>query len=536
MPFKSEFWPFVSILSACAAAAACSAAPDASAPEPSARATSALTAEQRLNACKQDPRVVAGLVSERICAGADIFFRETFDGNGRTCGTCHSAFNNTTLDVAFINTLPENDPLFVFQSNPALSELEGHDSLFLSATIRENVDGFFGPQNFVNRSVPHVLSMATTITPDSGDGTTNPPVHRTGWGGDGAPGDGSLRQFLSGAVTQHYTKSMNRLPGTDFRVPAALELDLVNEFQLALGRLNDLDLTQVNVFDPVANEGKAAFMDPQRGRCNVCHVNAGANSQDTGKNRNFDTGNRGIIGGFGIGTRPDGGPLFDAGFGGSGLAAPNFDVFNFDPQSPGTPNAFGNGTFNTPPLIEAADTPPFFHQNQDNDDNIEDAVFFYIGAFPFTISPAARELEARFGTPIQFSTEDGLAIGRFLRVLNIALNLDIARQRLTAAQTLITRFNDTRADIQRDLIRLAEAEIDDALVVLQSSATAQPFLPVSVDRLNLAKTEIALALAPGATWQTRQNRASNAGARVVNARDQLGSNINFRLGQGNLMF
>ena len=300
--------------------------------------------------------------------------------------------------------------------------------------------------------------------------------------------------------------------------------------------MNDLDLTQVNVFDPVASQGKAAFMDPQRGRCNVCHFNAGANSQDTGKNRNFDTGNRGIIGGFGIGTRPDGGPLFDAGFGGAGLAAPNFDVFNFDPNSTGVPNAFGNGTFNTPPLIEAPDTPPFFHQNQDQDDNIEDAVFFYIGAFPFSISPAARELEARFGTPIQFSTEDGFAIGRFLRVLNIALNLDTARQRLTAAQTLVTRFRDTRADLQKDLVRLAEAEIDDALVVLQSTATAQPFLPVSVDRLGLAKAEIALALAPGATWQTRQNRISNASARVLNARDQLGSNINFRLGQGNLMF
>jgi hypothetical protein len=52
----------------------------------------------------------------------------------------------------------------------------------------------------------------------------------------------------------------------------------------------------------------------------------------------------------------------------------------------------------------------------------------------------------------------------------------------------------------------------------------------------LAKAEISLALAAGATWQTRQNRASNAGSRVLNARDQLGSNINFSLGTGSLMF
>jgi hypothetical protein len=60
-------------------------------------------------------------------------------------------------------------------------------------------------------------------------------------------------------------------------------------FQLALGRTNELDLTQVNLFDADANAGRLAFMDPQRGRCNVCHFNAGANSQDSGKNRNFDT-------------------------------------------------------------------------------------------------------------------------------------------------------------------------------------------------------------------------------------------------------
>ena len=530
MHFKREFF----VIASAAFIAACGAEPDAT--ESVDQVSSALTAQQRLAACAQDPRVIAGLVSQRLCAGADIFFNETFAGNGRTCGTCHSASNNTTLDVPFIDTLPESDPLFVFETVPALFELEGHDSIHIAATIRENVEGFASPpQNFVNRSVPHVLSLVTSIAPDTGDGSTNPPVQRTGWSGDGAPGDGSLRSFLTGAVTQHYPKTLARVPGVDFRLPSSLELDLVNEFQLALGRLNDLDLTQVNIFDPVANQGRQAFMDPQRGRCNVCHFNAGANSEDTRKNRNFDTGNRAIIGGIGIGTRPDGGPMFDAGFGG-GLGAPNFDVFNFDPTTPGFPNSFGDGRFNTPPLIEAADTPPFFHNNQDNSRDIEEAVFFYLGPFPFTISPAARELEARFGSPIQFSTEDGFAIARFLRVLNIAFNLDTAKQRLDAVMTLVNRFHDTRADIQIKLIRLAEAEIDDALGVIQSPRTAQPFLPVSVDRLGLAKAEIALALAPGATWQTRQSRVSVAISRVLNARDHLGANINFQLGKGNLLF
>ena len=41
-----------------------------------------------------------------ISKGAKLFFEETFKGNGRTCGTCHPASNNFTIDPAFIATLP----------------------------------------------------------------------------------------------------------------------------------------------------------------------------------------------------------------------------------------------------------------------------------------------------------------------------------------------------------------------------------------------------------------------------------------------
>ena len=55
-----------------------------------------------------------------IARGEDIFFRETFGGNGRTCSTCHRAERNFMIDAAFIATLPENDPLFVAERRPAL--------------------------------------------------------------------------------------------------------------------------------------------------------------------------------------------------------------------------------------------------------------------------------------------------------------------------------------------------------------------------------------------------------------------------------
>jgi cytochrome c peroxidase len=62
---------------------------------------------------------------ELIEKGRRLFLEETFDGNGRTCGTCHPPSNNFTLDPAFIRTLPGNDPLFVAQpSGPQLSALE----------------------------------------------------------------------------------------------------------------------------------------------------------------------------------------------------------------------------------------------------------------------------------------------------------------------------------------------------------------------------------------------------------------------------
>src|SRR5262249_51375718 len=261
----------------------------------------------------------------------------------------------------------------------------------------ENVDGFEDPTHkFVIRSVPHVLSLKTSIAADSGDlHTTIPPVERTGWSGDGAPGDGSLRQFLNGAIKQHYTKSLARVQDVDFRLATSLELDLVNEFQQALGRTNELNLQQVNLFDAGANLGRQVFIDPLRGRCNVCHNNAGANFIDTGKNRNFDIEIRDVVPLGPVGSFPDGSAMFDGGFGGIGLIEPTINGISPDPNV-GPKNAFGNGTFNTPPLIEAPDTPPFFHNNAFiSGTEIEGAVFFYIDPGGFAISEAAKEMNAR---------------------------------------------------------------------------------------------------------------------------------------------
>ena len=517
---RGSRYSFVNLGVLVACVSACSGAAPESEPEQAVvRSTSeALTTQDRLNACAQDPRVQAGLVSQQICAGADIFFRESFNGNGRTCGTCHSAGHNFTIDNAFVATLPASDPLFVAEQNPDLAALEGPD-LRAQGGILENVDGFEDPTHkFVVRGVPHLFSMATSITRDPGDGTASPPLQRTGWSGDGAPNTGTLRDFLSGAVIQHYPKHLARAAGTDFRLPTDQELDLVLAFQASLGRSNELDLDQVNLFDAGANEGRRAFIDPQRGRCNVCHGNAGANFLATGLNRNFDTG---------VGRAPIFATTKDGGFGGKGLAQPNFDT-----DGDGVLDAFGDGTFNIPPLIEAADTGPFFHTN--SFPVLEGAIDFYRTAL-FNSSPAGLTLAQQFGGPIDFPGDDVGNIGRFLRSINCAFNLDLAKQRLQAAQTLVNRFHDTRADVQLGLLNLAQAEINDALRVIDDGVVVQPMLPVAQDRIGLATTEIGAALA-ATSFSSRAGHISTAISRVENARDQIGANVTFKLGQGDLMF
>lgn len=495
------------------------------------------SAEQRLAACAQDPRVIAGLVSAEICAGADIFFRETFDGNGRTCGSCHPQDNNTTIDVPFIAALRgrnPTDPLFINEHDPNLAELETTD-LVNFAMVLENVDGFRDtqPGRFVSRSVSHVLSLATSIAPDPADGTASPPLERTGWGGDGV-GDGSLSAFLDGAITQHFTKDLRRRPNVDFRPPTALEAELTRAFQLNLGRLNELNLAEVSILDARAEEGRQAFMDPQRGRCNVCHVNAGANFQDTGLNRNFDNGIRfGSNSNFVTVGTVDGRRLLDGGFGGQELELPNLDL-----TGQGVNDAFGDATFSPPPLIEAADTAPFFHNAfkflSRLPDDIEEAVNFYrLPNDAFGQSEGGKFLAARFGTPLVLGGEDAFAIARFLRVLNGALNVDIAKQRLEAANTLVTRFGDTRSDIQKRLMELSVVEVDDALEVLLPDGGE--IYPDVRSLLAQAKDEVALGLSATSS-SARQVRIANALTRLTHGRGQFGSNITFQLGQGNLMF
>ncbi|NIO03158.1 MAG: hypothetical protein GTN74_00695 [Proteobacteria bacterium] len=384
-----------------------------------------------LSGCQTIPKPPPDPEAELIERGREIFFNETFDGNGRTCGTCHPASNNFTIDPAFIETLPDDDPLFVAEFNPDLATLERPELMRKFGLILENLDGFDDLENkFVLRGVPHVLGLRTSI--DSPQGP------RTGWSGDGAPGDGSLRAFATGAVIQHFAKTLNRVPGVDFRLPTEEELNALEAFQLSLGRQQDLSLP-LPLKDVVPLRGQEIFLDNSLGKCNICHRNAGANArlgdQDLG-NANFNTG---------VEDLPDQPQDLTSEF------VPPDDGF-------GTP---GDGTFNTPSLVEAADTGPFFHNNAI--ETIEGAVAFFNGD-AFNNSPSGRFLANidPNGVGIKLDGTQVVAVAAFLRVINALENI---RQSIAFLQTVERGTFRTREEAT-GLLERALNETDDSVRVL----------------------------------------------------------------------
>jgi cytochrome c peroxidase len=392
--------------------------------------------------------------------GAELFVNEQFNGNGRKCSSCHPASNNFTIDVNFIAGLRDDDGLFVAEFTPALAfdpfgpKFEVPLLMRRAGLIVENVDGTDDLVNkFTMRGVPHTLGLRTSITAAAGDGTTTPPNQRTGWSGDGAPGTGTLREFATGAVTQHFTRTLNRVPGVDFRLPTDAELDAMEAFQLSLGRQADLALP-LALKDPKVTRGQQIFMTsaPAGGSCNLCHFNAGANASFGDRNnRNFNTGVENqpdrpaelILRAFNVDLTPNI----------TSNILPRDGGFGRTPGEGPAGTGFGNGTFNTASLVEAADTPPFFHDN--SVETIEGAVQFYNGR-SFANSPSGPL------APINLEATQVEAVAAFLRVINALDNIREATESATAAKSLSNR--NPRASDQ--LLKQAIGDSHDAMSVL----------------------------------------------------------------------
>jgi cytochrome c peroxidase len=444
-------------------------------------------------------------IARVIADGRRLFVNERFDGNGRTCATCHVESNNFTVDPALIATMPSSDPLFVAETNPALAMLESSDLLRRFGLILVNADGFDPSRGFVFRGTQNVQALANSMAPQdptagidfSTNGRNPNPPERLGWGNDGPP----LRDFALVAIAQHATTAMARVPGAHFRVPTDEELDALAAYQLALGRQEDFDLPALELKSALASTGKMLYLDtgrlfePGHKNCNACHFNGGGttglafdptipmDSTPRGFNIASATNANEIPLALTLRLPRDGGfgqvPTVFGSFGNTDDLPPPFGHFEIE-------------EFNSPPVVESADTGPFFHNHTEPD--LEKAVAFYgSNAFKNSLVPTL--------IPIEISADPNdpevQAIAAFLRVLNalenIRSSIDVAERGRT-----MTRVAD-----MRDLARLSLAETVDALEVLSEGAFAKQREPaVRSARIRLQAARVALELAKrlGVRW------------------------------------
>jgi hypothetical protein len=225
----------------------------------------------------------------------------------------------------------------------------------------------------------------------------------------------------------------------DFRLPTDAELDALAAYQLSLGRQAESRLPFALKNKPAAR-GQAIFNDPARGKCFICHFRGGANGHpaifgENAGNLNFNTGVEDFAD-----------RLQDL----PGERLPPDDGF-------GAP---GDGTFNTPSLIEAADIGPFFHNNSVK--TIEAAVAFY-HSDAFNNSPAGQSIKAETGSGIKLDASQVAEVAGFLRVINALENI---RQSTRLLENFLVN-NSLTIKERKALLRRAIAEIQDSKMVLK---------------------------------------------------------------------
>lgn len=201
--------------------------------------------------------------------GEQLFFNETFGGNGRTCGTCHRPENNMRIDRDFIATLPLDDPLFVSELPASVQRARG---LWLPA---------FNPRRPFDPAFewPAAMRGLGLVGMDTGDVMPRFRAVRPAWNLAHTAPYGlkgtfpTLREFTSDAIRQHLTRRVERVPGRDFRVPTDQELDALVAFQMSLTSHDDFDPLRLidrfgEPFRTLATNGLADFAEHG---CVECH-------------------------------------------------------------------------------------------------------------------------------------------------------------------------------------------------------------------------------------------------------------------------
>jgi len=426
----------------------------------------------------------ANLIDE----GRRVFTEETFDGNGRTCSTCHIAeegydifpsslkkLTKKELDLVFAATVPGFENVDLIKTH-ALFNISGGPAPLCPGdepTCFDDDDGHAGPVFRASMAI-QALDLTTHMTQDAVDegdfhGTPLLPpecsegveleLPQLGWSGDGSPGtpkvledddtcqthhgffdenaDGSFRAFVTGAIAQHYTLSMDRTVGVDFRRGTDDELDALEAFQRWLGRrllteeenevqgtenASEFEILLLDFADSRVALGRDHFASNDGATCNRCHDNGGALSFDNGRNDNNLT--KISLAGDDIGLAAVGFPLPED----EGVIVTAFS---------GGDSGVRFGAFNSQSIIEAAEKKAWFHNHKAVDD-FEEAIAHYGSDDFLTGIPANRPIGTvkpqggleglQFGGQLPgapaFPAGDGIEhLGAFLRALNAFYNL-----------------------------------------------------------------------------------------------------------------
>jgi hypothetical protein len=196
----------------------------------------------------------------------------------------------------------------------------------------------------------------------------------------------------------------------------------------------------------------------------------------------------------------------------------------FIPQEGGQPGGYGAVAtasflpeglclelFNAPPLVEAADTAPFFHNNAFH--TLEEAVAFY-NSDTFNKDPSIALFMGSIdsgGIAIKLDDEAVTAIAHFLRVLNVLENL---RQSEELGAAALVRSDAT---ITSALLDQAHEELEDAHRVLSETGLHRKALAQIKVAMQLNRVAARLPVR-GTPWQRLVSRSNQA---MAAARDDL---------------
>jgi hypothetical protein len=228
-------------------------------------------------------------------------------------------------------------------------------------------------------------------------------------------------------------------------------------------------LSKITFKDADVNTGKTIFVNGTGnplagGTCAFCHGNAGALSAFFGnENLNFNTNVEGkAISAFGNLLPRDGG--FGTVGGPLGSTVP----------------PIGNGTFNTASVVEAADTPPFFHNNVV--DTLEGVVRFYGDDF--------NDVQLTGATRFSFNETQIKQLANFMRAVNTLQNIDVASREL---EEVLAIQGNPRGE-QDTRLQLAFGDTQDAIDVLTDALNPGGLFPASIPHLIAARDDLVQAL------------------------------------------